>query len=133
MQWHQPNGSEVQFIMDKTYEELRSEVFALHRERKADLLDYLCISIVYEEWRYRTRGKPNEALILAVLALDLENRTDLRDKLMAEPDFEIEQYWIEECKRRMEGFDRGEMTTVSAEESIVHARRLIEDYKKAHS
>jgi len=119
--------------MDRTFEEILAKVPGLDRESKADLLDYLCISIVDEEWHYRTRGAAHEELILAALALSLENRTELRDLLMSEPpDPEIEQEWLEEIQRRLDAYDRGEMGWVSMEESLAHGRKLIEEYKLKH-
>ena len=115
--------------MDKNYEELLAKVHELDRDGKAEVLDYLCISIVDEGWRYHVRGKANEEVILATLALDLESRVALRDKLMAERDPEIEQYWIEESRRRIEALERGEETTVSGEEALERVRRMIEEYK----
>ena len=116
--------------MDTDYDKLHSQVFALDRNGSADVLDYLCISIVDKGWRYRVRGKAHEDIILATLALDLRSRIKLRDEMMNDRDPEIEAAWIEECKRRLDAYDRGEMGSVSAEESIANARWMIQQAKE---
>ena len=107
------------------FQRILTDVFALGREGKADVLDYLVISIVDEAWHYRSRGKAHEEIIKATLSLDLESRITLRDKLMEERDPEIERSWIEECKRRIEAYDRGEMEAIDGDEAIARVRKSL--------
>jgi L-rhamnose mutarotase len=41
---------------------------------------------------------------------------------------EYDRYWTEECKRRIESFERGETKAIPAEEVFAEADKIIETY-----
>jgi putative addiction module component (TIGR02574 family) len=55
-----------------------------------------------------------------------EEQADLMDELLAlthrEPDPEIERAWVEEARRRLAEYERGDTTAVSAEEVMTRLR-----------
>jgi hypothetical protein len=75
------------YSMDRSYEELRSEILQLDRETQGRLIDD-----IEEQWQ-----------------------SDIPDEI------------IEEATRRIEAYRRGEVGSVSPEESIARARKAIQD------
>jgi hypothetical protein len=70
-----------------------------------------------------------EEIRAEVLELDRESQRRLADEIeenLSEPDEE----WRAEIKRRLEEYQRGGGTSVTAEESIVNARRKLEQAKR---
>jgi hypothetical protein len=70
-----------------------------------------------------------EEIRAEVLELDRESQRKLADEIeenLSEPDEE----WRTEIKRRLEEYQRGEGTSVTAEESIANARRKLEQAKR---
>ncbi len=74
-----------------------------------------------------------EQIRTEVLELDRESQGKLVEEIEQQWTSDIDEEAYAEAARRMEAYRRGESTTVSAEESIAHARKVIEDYKKSHS
>ena len=61
------------------------------------------------------------------LALTAEERAKLVETLLEalhSPIFDTEKAWAEVIAQRIEAFDRGEISTYSAEDVFAHARRL---------
>jgi broad-specificity NMP kinase len=73
-----------------------------------------------------------EELRTEVLELDRESQGKLVEEIEEQWTAEIDNEAFEEAARRMEAYRRGEVTTVSAEESTARVRRIIEDYKQSH-
>jgi len=68
------------------------------------------------------------------LELDRESQRRLVDEVeekLSETEMEFDEEWRQEIKRRLDEYDRGEGTSITAEESIAHARRIIEEAKRA--
>jgi hypothetical protein len=68
-----------------------------------------------------------------VLELDRESQGKLVEEIEQHWTADIDEEAYAEAEKRMGAYRRGESSTVSAEESIAHARKIIEDYKKSHS
>lgn len=66
-----------------------------------------------------------EAIIAAALSLPRDERVDvlLAIENAMEPDPEVEAAWLEECHRRLEAYDRGEMEWVDGDELIAKLQR----------
>jgi len=63
------------------------------------------------------------------LSLPREKRLELADQLIASLDpadqERIDRLWVEECKSRLEAFERGEMKEIPAEEVFEAARKRL--------
>ncbi len=83
--------SQVFFVMDRSFEQIRTEVLELDHESQRRLVD------------------------------------EVEEKLA---EFEPHHADFEEAYQRLEAYRRGEMKSVSAEESIARSRRIIENAKR---
>ena len=73
-------------------------------------------------------AKADEALSIA-LDLPPEERAAIIDKLLRsldEPDPQIMAAWMDEAKRRMEAYDRGEIESYSEEDVLAELDRTCE-------
>ncbi len=74
-----------------------------------------------------------EQIRTEVLELDPESQRQLIDDVEArlgETEILFDDEWSIEIKRRLDEYDRGEGSSISAEESIANVRKYIEDAKR---
>ncbi len=75
-----------------------------------------------------------EAIRAEVLELDPERQRELIDEVEGRlGPFEPSESDFEEAHRRLQAYDRGELTAISPEESIAQARKIIADATKHRS
>ena len=75
-----------------------------------------------------------EQIRTEVLELDHDRQRQLIDEVEArlvETEMSFESEWSIEIKRRLDEYDRGDGSSISAEESIANARKYIEEAKRA--
>ena len=84
--------------MDRTFEELRTEVLALDRDDKRTLADELEQNLAGSE---------------------IDNDASYR------------QEWLDEAKRRLDEYRRGEGTNLTREESMGRVRQMIAEARRA--
>jgi L-rhamnose mutarotase len=82
-----------------TVEEMERELISLDKESRSEIL-YFLINLVED---------------------DEADCVDISEE-------EYDRLWAEECRRRIESFERGEMKAIPAEEVFAEADKIIETY-----
>jgi putative addiction module component (TIGR02574 family) len=69
----------------------------------------------------------SEQILQQVLALSPQDRAEVLERLMASfqipPDPDLDQLWAKEAEDRLDAYDRGELSAVSAEEVFAGIER----------
>jgi len=68
-----------------------------------------------------------EKVLQEALNLPLQDRAEVLERLLATfhepPDAELDELWAQEAEDRIDAFDRGELSSVSAEEVFARIER----------
>ena len=69
----------------------------------------------------------SEQILQQALALSPQDRAEVLERLLASfqipPDPDLEQLWAREAEDRLDAYDRGELSAVSAEEVFARTER----------